>query len=460
MSDSLTCPSCGVRQRLATSESVRIDCPKCGSEIEPRTTESAFAQGIPVPTRPTSDEELFTPAIQSDESPADVVQTLLAGFQGTVRLRGPRLRYRLALLVAAAAVLVLILLYLAIVAAIGLGLYWYATNMVLNVNIPVDGFMTIVWAIHIAIFSAGAMLLVTLIMPVLRRPEDAEWGTPLYQEDAPILFTFVNAIADALKVAPPTEIRLLAKATSAAGRAGFFGSRRTLWIGTPLIAGFDTQQLGGMIAHELGHFRQAGGMNLVSFITGFVRWCENVTTEQTRLASKHFNEDEAESSLAKFFVSLAGLLQALATLVVIWISRVGLMSATFAARQQEIDADRYSAALVGSDQLLGMNRRLIELMMGEQELYRRGEAYIFSLLRSSRGLAAYTAEVIAAADAVAARCPEVIERELQSPASWLDSHPSHQDRIAAVRARPQPGIFHLKMPGYRLYPRLNPHSAS
>jgi ABC-type nitrate/sulfonate/bicarbonate transport system substrate-binding protein len=95
--------------------------------------------------------------------------------------------------------------------------------------------------------------------------------------------------------------------------------------------------------------------------------------------------------------------------------------------------------------------------MGQKEIIRRGPSYVFEVLFQPNGMENFSAEVVAAADAKTERTVKQIEKALQAPTRWFDSHPSEFDRITAARAKNYPGIFHLSLPAWHLYPRLNPN---
>jgi Zn-dependent protease with chaperone function len=468
MSDSLACPSCGVRLRIAASKKVfRGKCPKCGSvverkaavpELEPSGVSFHPAQQ-PVDEPDNEPEPLELPA-RSQKSPAEVMRKLLAGFTGTVPRRGPGFGYLFALLLTAMVIVVLILAYLILVAAVAYGVYWYATTIATLPLARMGRAIVLIWAFHLAVIVSGGMLVISMILPIIPRRRGRMEGKRLTPGDAPILHSFAAKIAESLGAPPPSEIRLTLDVNASACQIGLFRRRLILSIGAPLIAGMNAQQLGAIIAHELGHFSQRGGSGLRNFVNSFVIWCAMAAGYQQSFADDVFDRSEADTAIEMILAWVTWFVQLLGSLAVMGLAWLGLLATMFVSRRQEYDADRYEAAFAGSDAFFGTTRRLIELTLGQQMILSRGFSYVGSVLKDFDGVGNYAAEVVAAADALAEHSKEVVEHDLQAPTGWLSSHPGNRSRIAAVRARPQPGIFHLKMPGYRLYPRLNPHGAS
>lgn len=464
----IACPGCGARLRIAASKKVfRGKCPKCGSvverkaavpELEPSGVSFHPAQQ-PVDKPDDEPEPLELPA-RGQKSPAEVMRKLLTGFTGTVPRRGPGFGYHFALLLTAIVIVVLIIAYLALVAAVAYGVYWYATTIAPMRLMYSGRAIVLIWAFHLAVIFSGGMLVISMILPVIPRRRGRMEGKRLKPGDAPILHSFAARIAESLGAPPPSEIRLTLDVNASACQIGLFRRRLILSIGAPLIAGMSAQQVGAIIAHELGHFSQRGGSGLRDFVHSFVTWCATAAGYQQSFGDEFFDRSEADTAIEMILAWVTWFVQFLGSLAVMGLAWLGLLATMFVSRRQEYDADRYEAAFAGSDAFFGTTRRLIELTLGQQMILSRGFSYIGSVLNDADGVENYAAEVVAAADALAEHSREMVESDLQAPTGWLSSHPGNRQRIAAVRARPQPGIFHLKMPGYRLYPRLNPHGAS
>ena len=64
------------------------------------------------------------------------------------------------------------------------------------------------------------------------------------------------------------------------GVAGVLSNDLVLTIGLPLVAGLTVRQLGGVLAHEFGHFAQGGGMRLTAIVRGVNAWFARVVFER------------------------------------------------------------------------------------------------------------------------------------------------------------------------------------
>lgn len=466
MEELLVCAACKTRLKVKPgSTKSRYKCPKCGAGVE-RPSVEADHENQP-------DNEDFEPDLpplpvrvksRSDKSPADLMRRLLAGFEGSVARRGPSLGYRVALLFTALAVVFLGLCYACLIVAGGFGVYWYAVTILptaLHFRGRVGGFLLIV---HLAVLLSAGCVLISMVLPIFLRRKHELPGERLSPGKAPVLHSFVAKIADTLGAPVPVEIRLgLDANASAAYRGGVTGLLRgqlVLTLGAPLIAGMDTQQLAGVIAHELGHFCQRGGSLLRYFIGSFTTWCAISSSLQDSMADLAGDGDADESAISIIFRGIFWLTQCLGSLAVWCFALLGLLVTMFVMRSQEYDADRRESELAGSDAFFGTTRRLIELNMGQQVIFRRGLSNLYAVLNDADGVGNLASEIVAAADLAAEQSTKVIEKELQRPTGWFSTHPGTRARIAAVRQRPQPGVFHLKIPAYRLYPELNPHAAS
>ncbi len=153
-------------------------------------------------------------------------------------------------------------------------------------------------------------------------------------------------------------------------------------------------------------------------------------------------------------------MQKLGTFVVWCFAMLGLLLTAFVMRQQEYDADRYEVDLAGSDTFRSTMRRLIELNVGQEHIFKRGLSNLVAVLEAEEGVGHFAAEVVAAADLAQGKSAKRIERELSSPTGWFDTHPGNRARIAAAERYSQRGIFHLPLPAHALYPAFNPEGTA
>lgn len=355
------------------------------------------------------------------------------------------------------------LLYAATIAAGAYGLYLYATKF-LPVALLLPGRAKLLMlTVHTAALLSGAGLLISAVVPVFVRRRFIAPGMLLPPSEATVLYSFVARIAEVLGAPPPREIRLSIYANASAsyrgGLAGMAKGDLILTLGAPLIAGLTTRQLAGIIAHELGHFSQRGGMLVRYFVGTFTSWCEEAVSLQTEFANTVTEIEPDDSPLVLILRGVWSLVQKLGTAVVWLFAMSGLLLTRFVSRQQEYDADRYEVDLTGSDNFLATTRRLIELSLGQRQILKRGLSNLIAVLSDEEGVGHFAAEVVAAADLAREKSGRLIERELDTTTGWFDTHPGNRARLAAVALRPRPGLFDSTLPAYALYPVLNPNPA-
>src|SRR4051812_33523831 len=218
---------------------------------------------------------------------------------------------------------------------------------------------------------AGCVAVFFLWKPILARPVQAESGIRVERSEAPLLFQFVDLLRTAVGAPAPSEIRLDAFVNASASfRRGMlsFAHRGdlTLTIGMPLLAGLTTRQLGGVLAHELGHFAQGSGMRLTYLVRSINGWL-------VRVAYERDSWDEAlarEAKQSHWTIALplqAGQLAVLASRKLLaGLALVGHAIGTFLLREMETDADRYNVGVAGSDAFETTARRLRVLSVARE----------------------------------------------------------------------------------------------
>ena len=198
---------------------------------------------------------------------------------------------------------------------------------------------------------AGIVLVGYMLRSMVPRRRGAHGGIVLAYAAAPALHDLVQEIAKAIGAPRPREIRvdLQANASAALRRGAWSLFRRdlVLTVGLPLAAGLDSRQLAGVIAHELGHFAQRGGMGVTYLIRSINNWFARVVYERGAFDSELETHAEGGYYLKRLIAQIARFF--------IWLSRkilwllmqaplpvIGAIRFAF-SRQMEFDADRYSA---------------------------------------------------------------------------------------------------------------------
>jgi Zn-dependent protease with chaperone function len=156
-------------------------------------------------------------------------------------------------------------------------------------------------------------------------------GAPLKPADAPALFEALERIRRKVKGPPIHEVLLDADFNASIGqrpRWGLFGGARNhLVVGLPLLLGLDRQRLLAVLAHEYGHLRGDHGR--------FAAWVYRTRVSWARLDEGLQGDGGPIAALTQGFLSW-------------YFPR--FVARTFAlARQDEYEADRISARLLGSE---------------------------------------------------------------------------------------------------------------
>ena len=358
--------------------------------------------------------------------------TMLRSHFDVAPLRAPRATptYLLGLLVVAVVMLLLPLIYIAIIlGVVGLVLL----HVVFDVGLLSAGGWALPLLFYVTPIVVGGMLVLFMLKPIfLRRVED-EAKRVLVAQDEPALFELIGQVCRAVGAPFPARVQVNSMINaSAGGHMGLVtgsGRNLTLTIGLPLVGGLTVKQFTGILAHEMGHFRQGVGLRLSQTIRRVNNWFFVVV-----YARDQWDRDLrawADSKLA--YVALIGNVSE----YVVWLSRgvlKGLMRfgnivSCFLMRQMEFQADTYEAALVGGTLFASTARRLRYLEASSQIVGMQ-----LSQSWNERRLADdLPALVVANTEALAPTIRrEVDEAIARSKTGAFDTHPSDLDRIRRV----------------------------
>lgn len=358
--------------------------------------------------------------------------------------------YRVALVAVAVAMVLLPLVYLAIVAAAAWGGYLYAATVWPRLSeIP---------NLHVKVLAgagppiAAAILVFYMLRSMWPRRSGRPDGVVLREREEPRLHELVWAIADALGAPRPREIRVDLQVNASAGlRRGLlslFGRDLVLTLGLPLAAGLTTRQLSGIVAHELGHFAQRGGMGVSFLIRSIQAWFARVVFERGDFDAG-LDQHAAQGSWAtRAIAQIARLF--------LWISRkilgglmyLGAALSAALSRQMEYDADRYEARLVGARTANETSREMARLNVAGQGAW----SELASHWRDGR----LTDDIPALVSDHRRRLPpELVRRidvaRLGETREWHATHPTFAEREASLLREPPEGIFRDERPATSLF---------
>jgi len=344
--------------------------------------------------------------------------------------------YRLGLVVVALAMLLLPAIYLALIVGTLWFSYWYLTTV--GPSLVGSGSL---WVRGLALlgppFAAG-VLAFFLIKPVLARRATGRSPVPVEPHEEPELFAFIEQICRQVGAPVPQRVQVDCQVNASAsfvpGPLSMVKGDLILTVGLPLVAGLSARELGGVLAHEFGHFAQGGALRLTWIVRSINAWFYRVVYERDQWDVRL--EEWTKNVDARFAIVVV-----LARLCV-WLSRhalAGLMFAghavsCFLMRQMEYDADSYEIKLAGSVSFTRTMMRLRELSAGVQ--------YGYHELRQARTLPANLPQFFVERTRL---LPDTVQEEVQrtsdAPTRPLDTHPSDLDRIHAAERAADAGVI-------------------
>jgi Zn-dependent protease with chaperone function len=372
--------------------------------------------------------------------------------------------YRIGLLLVTVAMALLPLLYLALIVLLGWGVYLHAIHDYgLITNAPRGRAAIFAFAAYAGPIIAGLVAILFMFKPVLAPPPKAPDNIKLDPRQQPLLHRFVRRLCEAVGAPVPqhieVDIEVNASARLRRGILSFFSNDLVLTIGLPLVAGLSLRQLAGVLAHELGHFAQSGGMRLSYVVRSINAWFARVVYDRDAWDDKldQWTREADHLAIKSIFMLTKG---------VVWLSRkvlwllmvVGHAISCFMLRQMEYDADRYEVRIAGSKTFEETAKRLAVLAVGSQAAYATlGRAWTekrlgddLTALIHSR-VAGMPSEVVSS----------VHESLLERKTGLFDTHPADRDRIANARSMAVPGVVHFDQPATLLlgdFSKLSQHA--
>jgi Zn-dependent protease with chaperone function len=360
-------------------------------------------------------------------------------FCGTIEPTRLSIAYRFGLVIVAIAMILLPTLYLGLIAATATTTWWHLTT---NTWIFVGkGGSQWRFLAYVTPLVVGTVLVFFMVKPILARPAKRQEPLPIEPDDQPGLFAFIGQICRQVRAPVPRRVQVDCQVNASAsfmpGRLSLLKRDLILTIGLPLAAGLSVRELGGVLAHEFGHFAQGGGMRLTALVRGVNGWFARVVYERDQWDEKL----DQWSKRGDWRIAIV-LLIARAS---VWMSRrvlwalmmAGHFVSCFMLRQMEHDADSYEIAFAGSAAFARTSARLRELNVGAQFGYNElQESWLHRKLPSD--LPAFLVDR-------SARLPDEllsqVRRVPDAPTGPFDTHPSDGDRVRAADAAAAPGVL-------------------
>jgi Zn-dependent protease with chaperone function len=362
----------------------------------------------------------------------------------------PPVAYALGLVGVAAATVLLPVSYLAFCAGTLWLLRFHLVRDLHWILGPDSGFLSGVAYILAALLLAGfAAFLFRPFVSGRRRPKA---DITLRPDQEPRLHAFVQQICNALGSPTPVRIQVSmdvnASARLAPGWENLWNGGLELVLGLPLVRGLELGQFAGVLAHELGHFRQGAAMRMVHGIRSVNQWFARAAAREDG-----WERDLAGSAnrMDPFLYGLCWCGKACAVAargVLRGHVRAGQAVSCVLLREMEHQADGAAIRLVGGETFAGMvlEAKVIEAAWG--------------LANRSLGMALREGNLADDLPALVAAhtrvfIPEVrrkMERSLLAErTAWFDTHPSLADRVRRARRSSARGMFHAGGPAHTLF---------
>jgi Zn-dependent protease with chaperone function len=375
---------------------------------------------------------------------AELLTTILNAFQGDFCPVQRRIGYRLGIVLVSLAMILLPLLYLGLIGGVAYLIYLHARYDLAALK-STRSVYAIVFLYGGPMF-AGLILLFFMIKPLLAGSPKLARVRVLEPDKEPTLFAFVSRIAQTVGAPEPKQIQVdcevNASASFGTGFAGLFGRNLVLTIGMPLVGGFSTEQLAGVLAHELGHFSQGAGMRFSYVIRAINHWLVRVVYERDEWDEGLVRYSEEESRLAPiFWLALLGIF---ISRVILWVfMALGHVISCFLLRHMEYDADAYEARLVGSEVFEATFRRMATLEVAANAAH--AQAIVsWSKERLPEDIPGL---ILFHNNRIPPKLSRLIDKDLKkTKTGFFDTHPCFRDRVANVRNGDSEGVFHLQEP--------------
>lgn len=374
--------------------------------------------------------------------------TPLEGLRGSIAPPAISPLYRLGLAAVLVLLVILPLIYFALIAGVAWLTWLHATqNVTLLSGRGGRGRLLV----YLAPIVAGVLMLLFMIKPILARRERSGSPMVVQPDQEPLLFAFIARICNILKAPVPSEVAIDCQVNASASfRRGIlsFGSNDlTLTIGLPLAAGLSLRELGGVLAHELGHFAQGAGMRATYLIRTINGWFARIVYERDAWDVRLQQAKNVDFRLTLvIWVAQAGIW--LNRLILKGLMMIGHACSCFMLRQMEYDADRYEIELAGTDTFISTSEKMPVLSIALMNAFNDAQ----NALRAKKVPDDLTA-LMTHHDALLSKVDRdrLLDHQRQEKTGVLDTHPSMRDRVEAAKRLARKGLYRNDAPAATLF---------
>jgi len=442
--------------------------PVAGNQAQrPAPTHEQAAPSAPVAKRPVTkpevvaakpaDKQLKVPAKRTpnNASPAgrqELARQLLGAFQGDIRRVRVPLMYRMGILLTAVVMIILPAVYVAVIAAAAWAVYYHAANHTEILEMGTGRARIMALGLYVGPIIAGGIMVLFMLKPLFARPVNTRRTRSLTRQAEPVLFSFVDRICKAVGSREPVRIEVDNQMNASAGfDAGMFKlvrNRLVLTIGVPLVAGLDTSQFAGVLAHEFGHFTQGAGLRVTYIVRSINFWFVRVVYE--RDAWDQWLEETASELDFRigWILQLARVAVFLSRRILWLLMMIGHIVSGFMMRQMEYHADAHEARLVGPAVFESTTRQLTRLDVSHQAAL----SDIGHFVDAGKLPDDLPRLVMARSQAIPHKLEKTLNEHVETAKTgWFDTHPAPQARIRrAARERDEP-VFGDERPASELF---------
>lgn len=449
----IACPGCGKSYQLP--ESLRgkgARCKDCKTLFPIPSLKMAAAPPKARVIPPSSRAE--QPRALKPGQRLDQLQKVLESIDEFSRPK-PSIMYRLVALLVAAVMVTLPLLYVAFTALIAYLTFWHILNDYVWFTEYMRGRAMIFAFFFYAVLGVGGILwTLSLIKPFFLFWGGSEKPEGLSRNAEPSLYTFAHLLADKVGAPRPDVIQISPDVNASASfGTTLLGLRRsdfTLTLGVPLVAGLTLPQLAGVIAHEYGHFSQAGSTLLQRLIRRINLWFMAAIYRRDMLDNVIDSTIDSTHEVG-IYPAMAGfffwLLVGMGKMVLWCLMQIGNVVSAALMRRMEFDADRYEISLVGSEVFEQTSNRLVALNVAYETAFK----HVFGGMRGDHLPSDFPSFVVGIADQSQKLQKRAKNRIKNEKWKALATHPPTRDRIKVARKLDEPGVFRSDLPASTLF---------
>jgi Zn-dependent protease with chaperone function len=400
-------------------------------------------------------------AVPDRKAQAPTTRTALTGvelataFDGRLSKLSTPLGYRLAVLAVFCAMVMLPVVYVAILAGAILGIRWYAIHAtaLFHAGYVSGRGMLLLAILYVAPLVAGVLLVLFLIVPLFWKSRKGEKPMWVDRREQPLLYAYIDKLCETIGAPRPARIDVTPSANASAhidnGLLGLVGRRLVLTIGLPLAQALDLRQFTGVLAHELGHFRQGASMRLSYAVFRINRWF-------FRLAHTRSGLDDALDSFIgnepHWTIALVGivckLMLGLTRLVLTCMALLSHALSMHLSRQSEYDADRVAARIAGGEAMADALQTIPFLAAASEQA--------LAVAQRAWRRRSLPDDLVVLTDGYRQRLAPDVRSQINATIlskedSYFDSHPPLFRRIALMKISPVPGVLKLDAPATLLF---------